>query len=117
VGDIDVIKAVKTMAFFPEQRFILSNAYIGELKEVWNSLENVWVDLSSLEQWVNLSSMEHKDFFQMLKQNDFIGRTLFATHTPFYFPEGALYKLKYTDASSEDIEHVAWRNAEKLLAW
>lgn len=108
VNDVDILRVVKVLAYFPGQRFVLSNAVAGELDEVLKSLSHVWVDISSVES---------TDTLTMLKERYSLNHILFATHSPFYVPEGALYKLKYADVSGDDIERVAYRNAKDLLTW
>lgn len=108
VKDVDVLKAVRTMAFYPEQRFMLSNLYIYEVPEALLPLDNVWVDISS---------MEEIDTVRELKRNDKFDKVLFSSHSPFYIPEAAVNKLKYTDERQEDVDAVAYANAMKLLDW
>lgn len=108
VDDVDVVRAVSAMAFFPQQRFVLSNAYAGELTEALHSLDNVWADISSVE---------YADTLQTLEERYPDGNLLFATHSPYYVPEAALYKLKDTDADAGYVRNVAHRNAERLLNW
>ncbi|MBP1988592.1 amidohydrolase family protein [Paenibacillus eucommiae] len=108
VKDIDIVQVVKMMAYFPEQRFIVSNLYIHEVPEALLSLDNVWIDISSLEE---------PDTVKQLKQNKKFDKVLFATHSPFYIPEASFSKLKVTDATQEDVDAIAFGNAAKLLNW
>jgi predicted TIM-barrel fold metal-dependent hydrolase len=106
VNDIDVYKAVKTASYFPDQTFILNNLYAHEVSEVLYSVDNVYVDISSLEK---------VDTLQMLKERFTLNKILFSSHSPYYFAEGNICKLRYTDVSDEDVRQVAYTNAEKLL--
>lgn len=106
VEDMDVQQVVKSISYFPEQIFILSNCYKEEINEVLFSAENAYVDLTSLE---------HHNTLKYLSEITCLERILFSSHCPFYYPEGNLYKLKYADLSIEEIEKVAFRNGEELL--
>ena len=70
-------------------------------------LENVYIDIASLE-WV--------DTLKSLEERGYADRALFSTHTPFYFPEANINKLVYTDAERETVRRVAYINAERILA-
>jgi predicted TIM-barrel fold metal-dependent hydrolase len=108
VEDLDVVRVVKTVSFFPEQPFILSNPATAELAQVLNSVNNLYVELASVE---------NPDVLMMLKNTYGLDQVLFGSHSPFFIPEAIIAKLKYTDVSQADVEQVAFRNAEKLLAW
>ncbi|RKN74193.1 amidohydrolase family protein [Paenibacillus ginsengarvi] len=108
VNDPDIVRVVKTLSYFPEQPFVLSNPVIGELVQVLNSVDNVYVELESLE---------HADVLLQLKQLYTLDRILYGSHAPFFIPEAALSKLKVTDATREDAEQVAFGNARRLLEW
>ena len=106
VPDMDIIQVVKTISYFPEQKFIINNCFRGEIQEVVYSLKNAYVDISSIE---------FHNVFKHLRETSRIDRILFSSHCPFYFPEGNLFKLKYADTSLEDVEKTAYMNGEELL--
>lgn len=108
VEEPDIVRVVKTLSYFPEQPFVLGYPVIAELIQVLNSVENVYVELAALE---------NVDITLLLKKLYSLDRILFGSHAPFFIPEAVLSKLKYTDAAQEDVEQVAYRNAEKLLEW
>lgn len=106
VSDMDIQQVVKTISYFPEQKFIITNCFINEIREVVFSLENTYVDITSLEV---------HNIFRNLKETSRIEKILFSSHCPFYYPEGNLFKLKYADTPLEDVEKVAYKNGESLL--
>jgi predicted TIM-barrel fold metal-dependent hydrolase len=106
VEDVDAQQVVKTISYFPEQTFILSNCYIGEINEVLYSVDNAYVDISSIET---------NNVLKSFKKNFGLDRMLFSSHCPFYYPEGNLNKLKYADIPIEEIEKVAYKNGLDLL--
>lgn len=108
VDDLDIVRVVKVLSYFPEQLFVISNPVIAELAQVLNSVDNVYVELASLE---------HVDIIEHLKELYTLDRILFGSHAPFFIPEAVLTKLKYTDASLADVEQIAYGNAERLLEW
>jgi predicted TIM-barrel fold metal-dependent hydrolase len=108
VEDLDVVRVVKTVSYFPDQLFILSNPATGELGQVLNSVDNLYVELASVE---------HADVLNLLKDTYGLNQVLFGSHAPFFIPEAEIAKLKYTDVTQEDVEQVAYANAERLLAW
>lgn len=108
VNDPDIVRVVKVLSYFPEQLFVLSNPVISELAQVLNSVDNVYVELASLE---NMDVTLH------LKGLYTLDRIVFGSHAPFFIPESVLSKLKYTDATQDDVEQIASRNAERLLEW
>lgn len=108
VPDIHIEHVVKALSYFPQQLFVLQNLYSYELNAVLHSLDNVYFDLASLEAPVDVLSQIKKKFT--------LNRLLFSSHSPFYFPEGNLYKLKFSTLGEEDIAQVARGNAARLLA-
>lgn len=108
VEDPDIVRVVKVLSYFPEQMFVLSNPVIAELMQVLNSVGNVYVELASLE---------NVDITLHLKGLYTLDRILYGSHAPFFIPGAVLSKLKYTDASHEDAEQIAFGNAERLLEW
>lgn len=108
VNDPDIVRVVKVLSYFPEQMFVLGNPVIAELAQVLKSVDNVYVELAGLE---NIDILLH------LKRLYTLDRILFGSHAPFFIPEAVLAKLKYTEASQQDAEQVAYANAERLLGW
>jgi predicted TIM-barrel fold metal-dependent hydrolase len=56
------------------------------------------------------------DEFGQLIANLGADRMVFGTGIPFNYPDPALLNLEMVDASREDKEKIAWRNAERWLA-
>lgn len=106
VPDLDIIRAVKTMSAFPRQQFLLCNCYQRELGDVLPALENVYVDLASLEV---------QDVLQVLAHRYGLERLLFSTHCAFYYPEGNLNKLAYSTVSAAETAAVGHENARSLF--
>jgi len=106
VKDLDVVQVVKTMAYFPEQQFILSNPLLAELNEVLHSRDHIYVDIPSLESI---------DIVDELSARYSLDNILFASHSPFYVAEAAVYKLKLTEALPADIRRIACANAQRLF--
>lgn len=106
VEDVDAGKLVKVVSHFPEQSFIFQNLFLPEVSQVLPAVNNVYVDLASLE---------HTDVLHTLQEPFSLDRCLFSTHAPFYFPEGNVYKLKYSEVALNDLERVGHINAEQLF--
>lgn len=106
VADIDVLKAVNVALRFPEQPFLLSNLYTAELREALRAADNVYADLASLE---------HVDIAREVETLYPAERVLFATHSPFYFPEAAVYKLRLTEAGADAVRGIGNANARRLF--
>ncbi len=104
VIDLDMI--IKTISNFPEQVFIINNAYLGEAQDILGSLENTYCDISSLE---------FHDILTKLYDQFSLDRFLFASHMPFYYVEGNINKLVYCDLPDKEINKVAYANIEKLI--
>lgn len=108
VEDMDAQQIVKTISYFPGQIFIINNCYItDDIKGLVFSVENAYIDLSSLE--------HHNNILKHLRETIGLEKILFSSHCPFYYPEGNLYKLKYADLPIDEIEKVAFKNGEELL--
>lgn len=106
VSDVDLLSAIKVLSNFPQQTFILNNTYYSEVAAILHSLNNVYIDISSLE-WQNILHILHDTYT--------LDKILFSSHSAFYYPEGNVFKLKYSDLEVSDIEKVAYRNGENLL--
>ncbi len=106
VPDVDLIKLIKVLSYFPQQKFIVSNGYLGEVSEVLYSLENTYVDISSVEAEDALLSLS----FWIKK-----GRVLFSTHSAFYYPEGNIFKVAYSGLDEECMNKISYKNAAELL--
>ena len=105
VGDVDIIKIIKVLSNFPQQKFIICNGYISELEQVLYSLKNTYVDISSAETQDVLAYLSNKYGEE---------RLLFSTHSAFYYPEGNIFKLAYSPIDKECIEKIAYKNAQDL---
>lgn len=106
VPDVDIIQDIKVLSYFPKQEFVISNGYINEVEQVLYSLDNVYVDISSVEK---------QDVLPYLCNKYGLERLIFSTHCAFYYPEGNIFKLAYSGISKESLTKIAYRNAQKLL--
>ena len=107
VAPLDLAWVAKTLSAFPEQVFLLNNCYLTEVEAVLPWMENVYVDIASLET---------QDILRVLQNRFGLERFVFGGHCPFYYPEGNFNKLRYADVSSDAVEAVAWRNTEHMLS-
>jgi len=101
----DVVGVLKR---FPEQTFILNCLTESDIRssgEV-SGLDNVYMDVSCAER---------QDTLAALKEIRPLDKFLFASHSPFHFPEGSLNKLKYAGLDPEEVDKPAYVNAEKIL--
>ena len=85
VPDVDLIKLIKVLLY---------------------SLENTYVDISSVEAEDALLSLS----FWIKK-----GRVLFSTHSAFYYPEGNIFKVAYSGLDEECMNKITYKNAAELL--
>lgn len=106
VPDVDLLSTVRVLSNFPQQTFILNNVYWGQIAPFLHSLNNVYVDISSVE-CLNVLHALHDTFS--------LDKILFSSHSAFYYPEGNVFKLKYSDLDLAEIEKVAYKNGEMLL--
>lgn len=106
IPDVNVLSTIRVLSGFPQQVFILNNIYYAEVEPVLHSLENSYIDISSIE-WQNVLHLLHDTFT--------LDKVLFSSHSAFYYPEGNVFKLKYSDLDASEIEKVAFSNGEKLL--
>lgn len=106
VPDMDIANIVKVLSNYPEQIFILNNIYISEVCEAIYSLENTYVDIASIEK---------QDVLKFLNNSFGLDRFLFASHSPFYFVEGNLFKLKYSGLDEDDANKVTFENGVAIL--
>ena len=97
---------VKTLALFPEQTFILHNSSMNDLPFYMGALKNVYVDISYLER---------QDIMAVLHKEYSLDKFLFASHMPFFFPDGSLNKLKYANVDIDEVEKVAYKNATGIF--
>jgi predicted TIM-barrel fold metal-dependent hydrolase len=106
VHDVNVQNIAKVLSFFPGQKFILHNLFLGEISDLHHFLPNVYFDLASLET---------QNILRKLHEQYTLDRFLFSSHAPFYYPEGNINKLVYADIESGLMEKVAYKNAEMLF--
>ncbi|WP_135553533.1 amidohydrolase family protein [Paenibacillus cymbidii] len=106
VADVDVLQAANIALRFPEQPFLLGNLHAAELREALRAADNVYADLASLEQ---------VDIVKEVEERYPAERVLFATHSPFYFPEAAVYKLRLTEAGPDTVRAIGSANARRLF--
>ena len=106
VPNVNWNDVVKTLSSFPEQTFILHCLTMGDLPNYLDSLDNVYTDIASVET---------QDVLSVLANRYPLDKFLFASHCPFYFPEGNVNKLKYTDLDQGELDKIAFKNAERIF--
>lgn len=106
VPNVDCGDVIMTLSRFPDQVFILNNANLNNAKKILESLDNVFLDIASIER---------QDILELLHEEYSLERFVFSSHCPFYYPEAAIYKLKYANLDITEIEKVAYKNAEKIF--
>jgi len=106
IGDVAVHEIISAAYAFPEQPFVLSNIQMHEIPSVLTSAPNIHFDISSVET---------QDVMEVVHRSYGLDRFLFASHTPFYYPEGTVNKLKHSALSPEALAPVVRGNAEKLF--
>lgn len=105
VPDVDIIKVAKTVSAFPKQKFIINNGSVKEIGEGLYFPKNIWADMANAETQDVISTL--------LREND-PEKILFSTHSAFYFPEASVFKLAFSGMNKEDVDKVAFKNAEAL---
>jgi predicted TIM-barrel fold metal-dependent hydrolase len=106
VPDVDIINILKVVSFFPEQKFILCNIHRDGAKEALYFLNNIYIDTASLDS---------QDILTHLCNKYNSKKILFSTHSAFYSPEPNIFKICYSKLNNEDINNIAYRNAENLF--
>ncbi len=109
VPDLVVNKVVHAVSAFPEQPFILHNIYMRELREALSYGDNICIDLSSLEFHNTLREISNR-------AGQRIEKVLFSTHSPFYYPDGNINKLRFSEIEKKETDMIAFANAETLFA-
>jgi len=105
VKDVDIIKTVKVLSQFPQQKFIISNGYLNDVQQALYYLDNAYADISSAET---------QDVLSLLSEKYNAERLLFSTHSAFYYPEGNVFKLAYSGLDKKSIDKVSYENACEL---
>lgn len=108
VPDLEVNKMVHAVSAFPDQPFILHNVYRRELNDTFSYGDNIYVDLASIEMHNTLQDIQSR-------LGSGTSKVLFSTHAPFYYPEGNINKIRFSDIGREETEGIAFRNAERLF--
>ena len=106
VEDVHAHEVIRALAGFPQQRFIVNGILLHEIQIMMPSLDNVYMDIS----W-----LERQDILEHLYKTYTLDRFVFSSHSPFFHPEGNVYKLKYSRVPMDEIEKVMYRNAEKIF--
>ena len=85
---------------------ICLNAYYQEAIELVSNTSNVYVDTAFIEVFETMTA-----FVSRIPPE----RILFGSHTPFLYTTASLMKMKDKDISSETVQKIQFKNAEKLL--
>jgi hypothetical protein len=103
VHHLDVIK---TLSRFPDQIFLLNGVRMDDLPYYMESLTNVYIDIA----W-----LERQDILAYLHENYTLDKFLFASHCPFFFPEGNINKIKYANLRDGEIDKLAFKTARDVF--
>ena len=112
VPEVPLPEIVSVVQACPSARFVLLNGlqFVSTpLGRKGNGLPSNYV--------IEISRMENvwADEIQQLVANLGAERLVFGTGMPFNYPDPALLKLELLEASREDKEKIAWRNAARWL--
>ena len=111
VPPLDVSAVLKVARENPEVKFVVSNAYLGEVLGMGRRIrecDNLYVELS-FASTVTLNSVER------LCAEIGSGRVLLGTYMPFFYPDCIVNRVRKAEISEEDKERILWRNAMELL--
>lgn len=105
IHDVEALPLARCCSEFPDQPFLIHNAYLRDVPELMLSAGNTWLDIASLEV---------QDILTVLQERYGLERFVYASHAPFYYPEGNIAKLR-ADLPETEISAVARGNAARLL--
>src|SRR5439155_8571989 len=106
---VDIAPLAGVLRDIPEARLVLLNALgkmHGELLRVVKA-GNVYVEISALEGVGGVS--------KLLRELS-LDRVLFGSHSPFFYFESALLKLKESPLSPPELKAIRSENAKRLMA-
>ena len=106
VPNVPRAEVVQALGKYPEQEFIIHCLTVSDVKGYMDGLKNIYLDIACLETRDSLAYMQ--EYYTL-------DRILFASHCPFYFVEGNINKLTYSALDDDEVDKVAYRNAERLF--
>ena len=106
VPEIRAFDLLDAISAFPEQVFILSNIYYGEIQEAYNSTGNIYFETCGTE---------YQDVIELLHGRFSLDRFVFSSHAPFYYAEANVNKIKYSSLDTDILKKVMYENAERIL--
>lgn len=102
----DPLRLASVLAAFPDQPFLLCNAYLGELVNLLGAFPNLYADTASLET---------RDTFAAVAARFDVNHLLFSTHAAFYYPDSNVHSLGCSSLDDAKLRRIAYENAEALL--
>ena len=109
VPDVDVAPLPKLVAEHPELRLVILDALktvAGKTLDTAVAAGQVYVEISMLEGVEGISNL--------LRQIP-VDRVLFGSHLPLFLVESALLKLEESELSTEQVDAITHKNAERLI--
>jgi uncharacterized protein len=108
IKGLDAVRVAKVLSRFPEQPFIINNAYYPQEIDLFHAaLEHVRFDIAMVRPVDPVGSLVRRYSAR---------RFLFASHCPLFYPEGNVQKIRCADVAQADADAIAFGNAERLLA-
>lgn len=92
----------------PRLRIICLNCYFGELQPLLNNTPNIVADFAFAETLNTMDTVIKKIGWQQM---------VFGSHTPFFYTEAALRKLRDCSAEKNIVDCIAFGNAKRILNW
>ncbi|MDD5728268.1 MAG: hypothetical protein PHV59_06880 [Victivallales bacterium] len=93
---------------FPRLTLICLNCYYGEFPQLLREAPNINADIAFAETLNTVKSIVEQAGRKQL---------VFGSHTPFFYTEAALMKLKNSGADKKIIRDIAMNNIERILQW
>lgn len=91
---------------YPGLRMICLNCYFGELQPLLKNAPNISADIAFVETLNTMDRVIEKIGCQQM---------VFGSHTPFFYTEAALRKLRDSSADEKIMQAIAFQNAQRIL--
>ncbi len=92
---------------FPDTDFLCLSACFSEAVALSSGVENLYVDISFTEKMNTVAELIARVP---------VSQVVFGSHSPFFYTEGALLKMKHAEVSREDKNLIMVGNALRILA-
>lgn len=106
IKDFGIENIEKVAKDFPDLKIIVLCLYMNEAIKLVENCKNLYTDISFIE---------HLDTLSYALKYILEDRILFGSHTPFLYPESALFKLKYSNISKTQFEKISGKNFLSLV--